>query len=343
MNMNKLELTCVGVGLVALDVLLNCNPQTPARYFAGGSCGNVMAVLSYLGWNTYPIARLKNNKAAEILIEDLAKFGVSPSLISIQSDGSTPIIIHRVLKDKEGRPKHRFEFRDPDTGKYLPSYKPVLSAKVDMILENKPGAKVLYIDRVNRASLDIAEKSKQEGSVIFFEPSSLKNDAQTRECLLYADIVKFAHDRISDYDSFFPICGRLLEIRTLGASGLEYRKNGDCAWRYIPAYKIDCVVDAAGSGDWCTSGIIHKLFGSKSYKNFTDDDIETALKFGQALGAINCGFMGARGIMYAMTTNTLLNGIGDFNMNTNFNEFCNFIPDKAVESLKSESLSFLYA
>lgn len=341
--MNKLEHTCVGVGLVALDVLLNGNPQTPARYFAGGSCGNVMAVLSYLGWNTYPIARLKNNKAADILMEDLAKFGVNPSLISIQSDGSTPIIIHRVLKDKEGRPKHRFEFRDPDTGKYLPSYKPVLSAKVDMILEKKPGAQVLYIDRVNRAALDIADKSKQEGSVIFFEPSSIKNDAQTKECLSYADIVKFAQDRISDYDSLFPICLRLLEIRTLGAAGLEYRKNGDRTWRYIPAYKIDCVVDAAGSGDWCTSGIIHKLFESKSYNDLTDKDIETALKFGQALGAVNCGFMGARGIMYAMTTDILIDGIGDFLMTTDFNEFCSFIPDKSFESFKTEPLSLLYS
>lgn len=343
MTMKKLEQNCVGIGLVALDVLLNGNPKTPARFYAGGSCGNVMAILSFLGWNTFPIARLKNDKAADILIQDFQKFGVNPALISVKSDGSTPIIIHRVLKDKAGKPKHRFEFRDPDSGKYLPSYKPVLSSNVDEILDKKPGAKVFFFDRVNRSSIDIAKKSKAEGSMIFFEPSSIKMDNQTKECLSLADIVKFSRDRVVDYDLLFPICDRFLEIRTLGENGLEYRTKGQSDWRHIPAYKIDCVVDAAGSGDWCTSGIIYKLFEDKTPNKFTTSNIENALKFGQVLGAINCGFLGARGIMYAITKSDLIEGIGDFLSTKDYNSFCLLNSNLIFEPEKSESLKLLYS
>ena len=129
-------------------------------------------------------------------LRDLENFGVNNSLISLKDDGSTPIMIHRVLKDKEGNPKHRFEFRDPETGCYLPSYKPVLSACVDAIFENKPAASVFYLDRVNRASIEMAKKSKEQNSFVFFEPSSYKDDKIHKECLSYSDIVKFSNDRI---------------------------------------------------------------------------------------------------------------------------------------------------
>jgi len=63
-------------------------------------------------------------------LSDLNKWNVKTNMISTTDDGSTPIIIQRIKKDKNGSPIHRFEFRDPDDGSWLPSYKPVLSADV---------------------------------------------------------------------------------------------------------------------------------------------------------------------------------------------------------------------
>ena len=111
---------CVGTGLVALDIILNDNKKTEPLITAGGSCGNVLTILSFLGWNSYPIARLDESEATQLILEDLAKNNVNTSLISKKEDGSAPIIIHRILTDRNGNPKHRFEFRSPKTGNGFP-------------------------------------------------------------------------------------------------------------------------------------------------------------------------------------------------------------------------------
>ncbi len=104
---------CIGTGLVALDIVMNNKPDTHLKLYAGGSCGNVLAILSFLNWETFPIARLKNNKASLEILNDLGRWNINTSLISQTNDGSTPIIIQRIRIDKDGNSSHRFEFRNP--------------------------------------------------------------------------------------------------------------------------------------------------------------------------------------------------------------------------------------
>ena len=53
---------CAGTGLVALDIVFNGDSTVPPRMWAGGSCGNVLTILSYLGWQAVPLARLAKTK-----------------------------------------------------------------------------------------------------------------------------------------------------------------------------------------------------------------------------------------------------------------------------------------
>ena len=62
-NLNGLKPVCLGTGLVVLDVVMNGNPHSRSKVWAGGSCGNVLTILSYLGWNAFPITRLGNDDA----------------------------------------------------------------------------------------------------------------------------------------------------------------------------------------------------------------------------------------------------------------------------------------
>jgi sugar/nucleoside kinase (ribokinase family) len=293
---------CIGTGLVALDVILNGKPSTPARLCVGGSCGNVISILSYLGWDSKPIARLSKNTATKNVLKDFGKINVLTDLVSKEDDGSTPIIIHRILKDKNGNPKHRFEFRIPGTNRWLPSYKPVLSSVVESITKKQKKAHVFYFDRVSRSSIELAKFYKENGSLIIFEPTSYKEDRQFIECIEVADIVKYSADRISNYSYIFPIPIAPLEIETLGSNGLRYRmKSGTSKkWIKISPFNITKIVDTAGAGDWCTAGIINELGqnGAKSFHLANKNNIENALKIGQALGALNCMFLGARGLMY---------------------------------------------
>ncbi|MCR5863554.1 hypothetical protein LRS05_16135 [Flavobacterium sp. J372] len=292
----------VGAGLVALDVIVNGSPSTPAKLCAGGSCGNVLAILSFLGWSSNPIARLNDNSAAEKLLYDFANFSINTELISMTDDGVTPIIIHRILKDGDGKPKHKFEFKIPQTNIWLPSYKPVLASSVKDIISKKRSCNAFYFDRVNRSSIELAKYYKGLGAVIVFEPSSIVDNKQFKECLSISDIVKFSKDRISNYETLYPEPNAPLEIETLGEDGLRFRiKNrNNNKWMYNPAYKLDNWTDSAGAGDWCTAGIINELAfdGANSFYNASTEEIQQSLKIGQILGAINCLYDGARGAMY---------------------------------------------
>lgn len=303
MSVTQSNLTCIGTGLVALDVVISNDMQIPAHFLAGGSCGNVLTILSYFGWQSYPIARLSDNGASSLLLEDLKQWLVNSDFMTFTADGSTPIIIHRILKDKQGLSKHRFEFKNPEDGKYLPSYKPCLSKSVKDIVTNSPTPQVFYFDRINRASIDLAKEYKAKGTVIFFEPSSIKDEKGFKECLEVSDIIKFSEDRIPNYNETFLKGQALLEIQTMGDKGLRYRRKNDIKWTELKGFHIDNVIDTAGAGDWCTAGIISTIF-SMSTKNpeelLTDEILTKAFKFGQVLSALNCTYEGARGLMYSI-------------------------------------------
>jgi sugar/nucleoside kinase (ribokinase family) len=306
------KLICSGTGLVALDVVISNDIEKPTQFYAGGSCGNVLTILSYMGWDSYPIARLSpsNNVASDLLVQDLNKWKVKETLLTFTMDGSTPIIIHRILKDKHGLSKHRFEFRNPEDGKYLPSYKPCLSKSVQDILLKGPTPNVFYFDRINRASIDLAKAYKDNGAIIFFEPSSIKDEKGFKKCLEISDIVKFSEERIPNYTSVFPTAQTSIEIQTLGEKGLKYRRKGSAKWLEMEGYSIANVIDTAGAGDWCTAGIIRTIFSENHSLEFVSEhQLQKALKFGQILSAINCTFEGARGLMYNMNYNELISKV----------------------------------
>ena len=65
-----------GAGLIALDLVANADSSSSFRAQAGGTCGNVLTALAYLGWNSYPIARLNDDAASRVVRADLTRWGV---------------------------------------------------------------------------------------------------------------------------------------------------------------------------------------------------------------------------------------------------------------------------
>lgn len=300
--------SAVGMGLVALDVVVTDDKDRQPRYFAGGTCGNVLTILSYLGWHSTPVARFSSGPAAERVIMDLESFGVSTSSISRQKDGSTPVIIHRIRRDAAGAARHSFSWRCPSCGSHLPGYKPVLGSVAAHLAPGLGQVSVFFFDRVSRGVLSVAAHVRKHGGLIVFEPSSVNDPKLFREAWALSHIVKYSHERLRDIaDVEFAHGERdrvLLEVETLGPSGIRYQsrlpKARSRGWVQLEAFPAKSLKDGAGAGDWCSAGVIDKLGrqGLLGFRKTSADDLRLAVRFGQALAAWNCGFEGARGGMY---------------------------------------------
>ena len=245
--------------------------------------------------------------AADIVLEDLGRWGASTEFITVQGDGSTPIIVHRIGRSPSGEPFHTFSWRCPDCGNRLPGYKPVLASIAQGIAAQLGQPQVYFFDRVSRGSLVLAAEASSRGAAVVFEPSSVGHPGLFREAWEISDVVKFSHERLQDMPSEFEsIRGPRLVIETLGRDGLRYRsdlpRSATQGWRRSEAMTAEVVKDTAGAGDWCTAGIIHSLLreGSSSIAAVTDRELRKAIRYGQALAAWTCGFEGARGGMYCV-------------------------------------------
>ncbi len=299
------------MGLVALDVVMSEPSEREPRVFCGGTCGNVLTILSYLGWAAAPVARLRRGWTADCVMEDLDRFGVSTEFITRRWDGSTPVIIHRIRCSSEGEAYHTFSWRCPSCGARLPGYRAVLGSAANGIAGEVGDSDVFFFDRVSRGVLTVARGLRERGAVIVFEPSSVGEPRLFQEAWKLAHVVKYSHERLRDIaDLEFGAGERdgvMVEIETLGRGGARYRSRLPRArtrgWVTMKAFCQSTVRDAAGAGDWCTAGVLERLArgGLVELRKVNGRRLREAVQYGQALAAWNCRFEGARGGMYERT------------------------------------------
>jgi sugar/nucleoside kinase (ribokinase family) len=302
--------TVVGTGLIALDVIIKAHGQRNPWLWTGGTCGNVLTIMSYLGWQAFPVARLNGDAASRCVEEDLTRWQVRLDHARTTPGSQTPIVVHRISKTPKGLPFHRFSWTCPNCGAWLPGYRPVLASAARSIAQRLGNPKVFFLDRLSRGALVLAKACIGKGALVFFEPSGFGEPRLFKEALRLAHILKYSNERARSFHGVGNGGGPLLEIETLGAEGLRYRSriagattNG---WERLEAYQVADFRDAGGAGDWCTAGIIHGLVqnGLTGLTQARRPQLEDALRFGQALAAWNCGYEGARGGMYAVDKTT---------------------------------------
>ena len=298
---------CVGSGFVALDLILVGREQChPSFTFAGGSCGNVLAILAFLGWDAVPVIRLKDDDEAAKLVADLERWSVNTRFVLKEPRGVTPVVVQRILTSINGDPYHRFEWKSPTTGISLPRYRPLPQQIALEASTQLPKPRAFYFDRVAKSALLLAQRAREHGALVFFEPSAVGDPQLFGQCLAVADIVKYSAERLQEPPRFPASAHARLEIQTLGMDGLRYRFHGFAksirGWQHRPALLTRNFKDAAGAGDWCSAGIIHSLARSRwiGFKELLVSRLELALRKGQVLAAVNCRYEGARGGMYQL-------------------------------------------
>jgi sugar/nucleoside kinase (ribokinase family) len=294
-----------GTGLIALDMVMSTDASQPVRSWTGGTCGNVLSILSYLGWDTYPIARLNGDAASLRVKADLQRWGVHLDYAACAPTCATPIIIQEIRKGKNGAPKHRFSWSCPRCGSWLPGFKPVTARCIDSIVDSMKAPHVFFMDRLSRSSLTLAAAAAKCGAVVVFEPSSKSDQRFLEEALRLVRIVKYADQRFAEFDELGRSGNSVrLEIQTLGSDGLRFRswlpKARVPRWEHLPALDAPVLADTCGAGDWCTAGLLSKIAeqGSAGLKRVSVTLLRNAIRYGQALASWKCGFEGARGGMY---------------------------------------------
>lgn len=305
----------IGTGLISLDFVTNADAAPAWRRFAGGTCGNVLAILSYLDWDAYPVARLNGDNASQDIRKDLKRWGVKLDYASLHPTAHTPIIVQTNRETADGQQIHRFSWRCPSCQQYLPGFAPVRRDSVEELVRQPLGGDVFFFDRVSSGILLLAQAASESGAVVFFEPSAKTTDKQMTAALHLADIVKYSDQRYPSYlDAMSRSDKTRLEIQTRGQDGLMYRAHGlprPKRWRKLPATKMNLLKDTAGAGDWFTANLINVLLkgGRDRLDSLTKNSLEVALITASAAAAWSCQFEGARGGMYMTSLRSYKNHV----------------------------------
>jgi fructokinase len=320
-----------GVGLVVLDIILNNGTKTPI-FNAGGTCGNVLAGLSFLDWQSKSISRAGEDIAADIMIKDLLAGGVNVDYITREEKLNTPRIIEQV-NSNGFYAQHHFFLRCPTCNSYLPRFR---SPKIDFIndiIEKDAPPDVFFFDRVTPSTLKLAKENKKRGALVFFEPNKLKNLEKLKEAIGLCHILKFSnhtstkdvHNLIDDTNILKKICDYrpYLIIKTLGKHGLFYSHLDDEKWQHKKAKKLKKVYDTCGAGDWLTVGFLFYL-QKQAFKNRikliealqSNELVTSALDFSQILASLSGMFVGAMGLSKKLKKNEIISIIEE-NMKEN--------------------------
>jgi fructokinase len=283
---------------VAADIVEGSTEEFVA---VGGSCGNVMSILAWFGWSAFPVARTGQDRAAAVIHKDFDSVGVQQGFLSNERSIRTPIVIQRFIEDREGKRVHRFSLVCPECGGWLPRYRASTLKQAAAVIMSGLAPKVLYMDRVSPAALRIATWAKDVGALVVFEPSSIGDERQFQSAVDLCHILKFSRDRLGQIRDLREAQGPKIIIETRSEDGLRFRWRKH--WSELPAFQTPRFLDSAGAGDWCSAGVIHLLGtrGAQILDTLQKPRLLSALRFGQALAAVNCGFEGARGAMMAMT------------------------------------------
>lgn len=266
----------------------------------GGSTGNVLSILAFLGWESLPLVNLGRDHVGATIHREFTKLGANMRHVRLDR-GLTSPMLYQFAGEPCGAP--RYSFACPVCGQTRRFNENLVDSGGDEFLRCAAESNVFFFDRVTTGTVRMAQAARAGGAFVFFEPSSISADRSLFDAALScAHVVKYSADRIRE-SLDHRLCLGFIEIQTLGARGLRFRKYSLAPdWIELPALHTNSVADTSGAGDWCTAGFLHALFASCGGNEFGElgyNEIYRSLRLGQSIAALSVGHVGARGMMRA--------------------------------------------
>lgn len=286
-----------GTGFTVLDRIYADGVLTEEAL--GGSCGNVFLSLAKLRWHVAPVLALGRDETGEKLAEEFRDAGAETQFIDFRPELRSPVLA-QVVDTSSGR--HWYRFECPDTNVNLPRYHPIGKADVLSARFVLHACTVFYTDRLSECILMAMKIAHSSGAIVFFEPSAIGEKALFETALPMVNILKYSAERLGHYGKCNGTLDTLITIATHGEDGLEISLGQSNFW--YPAIATTKTVDASGSGDMVTIGLINTLLENRRHmrKDLNLTEIIGGVVAGQHLAAANCGFHGARGVFHNLGT-----------------------------------------
>ena len=305
---DKPSARCVGSGIYNFDtIVVREYPDGPAgKRFkertvveeAGGTCANVMCLLSYFGLETYPQACLDDSPEGRKITEDLGRYGCDLRFVSNTPEGGTTLLRVTHKRNPDGTPKISVRAGSPGGSRFpkrkflrardqAPSFVKELTSEFipDFYFFDSPAAGHRYI----------AKELRTLGTTVCFEPSGFSTNADL-ECVSICDIIKFSDENVPDA-SFADSFSDKLFVQTLGKDGLRYKLR-DGEWRKLPGIPNDNVVDTEGAGDCITAAIIYGIARTgRKIGELREDELVPILSDAQYFTSKNVSHLGSKAVI----------------------------------------------
>lgn len=293
------KLTCLGAGTFPLDNLQEKNGKDVKTIYqhVGGTCGNVMSILAWMGWHTLPAARLDDSEAGLLIKADLENYGCDTRFVSNTPDGGTTIldIIHKIGRD--GKPKTAYMAHSPRGGRFVNHRFWTLKQAQTLFdsLEEMPD--VFFFDRCAPGNILLAQLFHERGVLVYYEPNE-PVDRNFLRAVATSDIVKFSNEKHPDV-SFTEGFTDKLFIQTLNDKGLRFKLRAE-DWITIPPEPNPHAVDGEGAGDWTTSAFINEMghHHMLTFDRIHQPNVTHCLQEAQRMASMSVSYIGAKGLIH---------------------------------------------
>jgi sugar/nucleoside kinase (ribokinase family) len=284
------EFDVVGVGLNATDTLLVV-PHFPAyagkvpfieeMLSPGGQIASAMVTCARLGLRTKYIGSVGDDERGRIQMESLRGSGINLDHVQVRkgcANQSAYIIIDRTTGERT------VLWRRPESLRVTPE---------EILPEHITCARLLHIDGHDTPAVERAARiAKEAGMPVTVDVDTIYHGFD--HVLPYVDYLVASSDfpvqwtNESDPFKALEMIQKEYDLRvaamTLGAHGALALCDG--RFVYSPAFVVNCV-DTTGAGD-----VFHGAF---CYAVLRDMPMRDALDFSNAMAALNCMALGARG------------------------------------------------
>ena len=264
----------------------------------GNTCGNVAAILPYLGVQSFPVAHFDLSEQGLQIKEDLQRYGADVRFVQNSAGGGTTLLRCTHKRDKMTG-EHTVSFRATSPGSRFPRRRflrvrdeaPAFMEKLDFVPD------VFFFDAAEAGLRYLAGELRNKGTLVYFEPESDADKAKFLKAVEVSDIVKFSHEKVSDLDFVAQNSDKLF-IRTMGAEGLEFNLCGQ-GWVKVATVPNENVVDWEGAGDWTTSQFIACLCEKEmlSVAQMTVESVRGCLEIACRTASRSVSYMGSKGMI----------------------------------------------